>query len=124
MSDPVYIPAWQRPLWRPSEEEILLQFYVFGQFSAARVPSEGYGSKGLPEGIELTSHHHAALRQWEGYPLKGSLGKMLKDDVPEIYQAALATPEVLVVRGQIAIPWACSRGCSTPAARPSSIRRS
>ncbi|WP_266169254.1 hypothetical protein [Dyella subtropica] len=101
MANPITIPAWQRPHWQPSDEEIVVQFYVFGQFEAVRAPSADYGSDGLPDGIELTSHHHAALRQWEGYPLKGSLGRMFKDDAPEAYKAALDAPQVLVVRGRI-----------------------
>lgn len=101
MANPITIPAWQRPHWQPSDEEIVLQFYVFGQFEAVRVPSADYGSDGLPQGVELTSHHHAALRQWEGYPLKGQIGDMFKEDAPEAYQAALGAPQVLVVRGRI-----------------------
>jgi hypothetical protein len=101
MANPITIPAWQRPHWQPSDEEIVVQFYVFGRFEAVRVPSVDYGSDGLPEGVELTSHDHTALRQWEGYPLKGSLGRMFKDDAPEAYKAALDAPQVLVVRGRI-----------------------
>ena len=98
MTTPIAIPAWQRPHWQPSDEEIVLQFYVFGKFEPVRVPSAGYGSPGLPQGVELTSHHHAALRQWDGYPLKGALGKLFKDDAPQAYKRALDAPEVLVLR--------------------------
>jgi hypothetical protein len=101
MSQPITIPAWQRPHWQPSDEEILLQFYVFGKFDAVRVPSADYGSAGLPPGMESTSHHHAALRSWEGYPLKGAMGRMYKDDAPEAYRLALDAPEIMVVRGTL-----------------------
>ncbi|HET6553813.1 MAG TPA: hypothetical protein VFG49_09770 [Dyella sp.] len=94
-------PAWQRPHWQPNDEEVLLQFYVFGKFEPGRAPSTDYGSEGLPEGVELTSHHHGALRQWEGYPLRGSIGRMFKEDAPEAYRLALDAPEVLVVRGRL-----------------------
>ncbi|MFC4526208.1 hypothetical protein ISN76_19725 [Dyella halodurans] len=97
----ITIPAWQRPHWQPSSEEALLQFYVFGKFEPVRAPTLDYGSEGLPEGMELTSHHHNALRQWEGYPLKGGMGRMFKDDAPEAYKLALDSPEVLVVRGRL-----------------------
>ncbi|MDG2538490.1 hypothetical protein P5Y53_12525 [Dyella jiangningensis] len=97
----IQFPAWQRPHWQPGSEEILLQFYVFGKFQAGRAPSVDYGSEGLPEGMELTSHHHTALRQWEGYPLKGAVGRMFKEDAPEAYKLALDAPEVLVVRGRL-----------------------
>ena len=101
MTTPIAIPAWQRPHWHASDEEIVLQFYVFGKFDTVRVPSDGYGSPGLPQGIELTSHHHAALRQWEGYPLKGALGRMFREDAPEAYKRAVDAPEVLVLRGTL-----------------------
>lgn len=101
MSKPITIPAWQRPHWRPSSEEILLQFYVFGKFEAVQTPSEQYGSPGLPKGITATNHHHSALRAWDGYPLKGGMGKMFKDDAPEAYQQAFDAPQVLVVRGKL-----------------------
>ncbi|RDI98826.1 hypothetical protein DVT68_09970 [Dyella solisilvae] len=94
-------PAWERPHWQPSDEEALLQFYVFGKFLPGRAPSLDYGSEGLPEGVELTSHSHSSLRAWEGYPLKGGLGRMFKDDAPEAYQKAVDAPEVLVVRGRL-----------------------
>ena len=100
MSNPITIPAWQRPHWQASDEDVLLQFYVFGKFDAVRVPSSDYGSPGLPPGIESTNHYHNALRQWEGYPLKGAMGRMFKDDAPQAYRLALDAPEVLIVRGK------------------------
>jgi len=101
MTSPITIPAWQRPHWHASDENIVLQFYVFGKFDTVRVPSADYGSPGLPKGIESTNHHHQALRQWEGYPLKGAMGRMFKDDAPEAYKLALDAPEVIVVRGTL-----------------------
>ncbi|MEO7072034.1 MAG: hypothetical protein ABI300_03265 [Rhodanobacter sp.] len=101
MSNPITIPAWRRPHWQASNEEILLQFYVFGQFQAVRVPSSGYGSPGLPAGMEATNHAHAALRQWDGYPLKGALGRTFKADAPQAWQRAFDAPEVMVVRGTL-----------------------
>jgi len=100
MSNPLYFPAWQRPHWQPSDEEIIVQFYVFGDFQPIRVPSAQYGSDGLPEEVELTSHHHSALREWEGYPLKGALGELFKNDAPEAFEIAVAAPQVLVLRGR------------------------
>jgi hypothetical protein len=101
MSHPITIPAWQRPHWQASDEEILLQFYVFGKFDPVRVPSADYGSAGLPAGIEAVSHYHSALRTWDGYPLKGATGRMFKADAPDAYQRALDAPEVMVVRGTL-----------------------
>jgi hypothetical protein len=104
MNNPITFPAWQRPHWQPSDEEVLLQFYVFGKFDAVRVPSSDYGSSGLPTGIESTNHYHNVLRQWEGYPLKGAMGRMFKEDAPRAYKLALDAPEVLIVRGKFRDP--------------------
>lgn len=101
MSHPITIPAWQRPHWQASDEEILLQFYVFGKFDAVRVPSQDYGSSGLPTGITATNHPHAELRAWEGYPLKGAMGRMFKADAPAAWQRAFDAPEVMLVRGTL-----------------------
>ncbi|HEX5307152.1 MAG TPA: hypothetical protein VFW82_13805 [Dyella sp.] len=101
MISPIPLTAWARPHWQPNDENIVLQFYVFGDFEAVRVPSQDYGSPGLPAGITSTNHHHHALRSWEGYPLKGSMGKLFKEESPEAYQRAVDAPQVLVVRGTI-----------------------
>jgi hypothetical protein len=100
MSNRIYFPAWQRPHWQPNDEEIILHFYVFGDFKPIRVPSEPYGSDGLPEGMEVNSYHNHVLRDWEGYPLKGALGDLFKSDSPEAFEAATKAPQVLVVRGR------------------------
>ncbi|GAB2572499.1 hypothetical protein ISP15_12370 [Dyella jejuensis] len=100
MSNPVYFPAWQRPHWQPGDEEILLHFYVFGDFKPTRVPSAAYGSDGLPDAVKMSSHHHYVLRDWEGYPLKGPLGDLFKNDAPEAFEKAMAAPQVLVLHGR------------------------
>ena len=101
MATPIRIPAWQRPHWHSSGEKIYLHFYVFGNFENVRVPSAPYGSDGLPRGIEVTNHHHSALRQWDGYPLRGELGRMFKEEVPDAYRAAVDAPQVMILRGTL-----------------------
>jgi hypothetical protein len=100
MSNPIYFPAWQRPHWQASDEEIILHFYVFGDFTPSRVPSEPYGSDGLPEGMEASNYHNHVLREWEGYPLKGALGEMFKDHSQDAFEAATKAPQVMVIRGR------------------------
>jgi len=95
--------AWPRPYWQPSAETIVLHFYVFGRFDAdLAIPAARYASQGLPEGIALQRYGHGALRSWEGYPLKGALGELLKEDAPAAFERAHAAPDVLVVRGELA----------------------
>ncbi|MEI7036798.1 hypothetical protein [Fulvimonas yonginensis] len=95
--------TWPRPYWQPSDETILLYFYVFGRFTEdLAIPAARYASRGLPEGVGLERFAHNALRGWEGYPLKGVLGELLKEDDPTAFDQARAAPDVLVVRGELA----------------------
>ncbi len=41
------------------------------------------------------------LRKWEGYPLSGELGDILREETPEAFEQARVAPEVLVVRGHL-----------------------
>jgi hypothetical protein len=94
--------SWPRPYWQPSHEPIVLYFYVFGRFADDLViPAARYASRGLPEGVELQRFAHNALRGWEGYPLRGALGDLLKEDAPHAFDQARAAPDVLVVRGEL-----------------------
>lgn len=94
--------AWPRPYWQPSNESIVLYFYIFGRFADdLAIPAARYASAGLPEGVELQRFAHTALRGWEGYPLKGALGELLKEDAPQAFELARAAPDVLVVRGEL-----------------------
>ncbi|WP_426690384.1 hypothetical protein [Rhodanobacter ginsengiterrae] len=100
MSDTSPTASWPRPYWQPGEDNAVLQFYVFGKFDAELlIPSPRYGSPGLPAGVEIQRFQNAVLRQWEGYPLHGALGGLLKEDAPQTYEQARIAPEVLVVRG-------------------------
>lgn len=101
MTAPIYLPAWQRPHWQANDETALLQFFVFGRFGAGRAPSKDYGSPGLPASVSLSSYDHHALRSWEGYPLKGALGDLLKRDSPQAYRLAVDAPQVLVLHGEL-----------------------
>jgi hypothetical protein len=100
MNDATPAASWPRPYWQSGDEEAVLQFYVFGKFEAELlIPSPRYGSPGLPEGVDIQRFQNAVLRRWEGYPLNGSLGQLIKEDTPEAYESARIAPEVLVVRG-------------------------
>jgi hypothetical protein len=93
---------WIRPYWAPGDEHAVLLFFVFGQFQQElRIPAARFGSKGLPDGVELFRYPHDTLRQWEGYPLAGALGELLENDHPQAFAAAAKAPEVLSVRGRL-----------------------
>ena len=103
MTEQAAAPAWPRPYWQPSAEQVVLQFYVFGKFAAdLAIPAARYASGGLPDGVQLQRFQNAVLRDWEGYPLAGALGHVLKEDTPEIHEQARIAPDVLVLRGRLA----------------------
>jgi len=93
--------AWPRPHWHPSDEQGVLLFFVFGSFAEdVAIPAMKYGSPGLPEGVELQRMQNIVLARWEGYPLAGALGELLKEDSPEAFKAAKDAPHVMVIRGR------------------------
>jgi len=96
-------PSWPRPHWQPSDEEAVLLFFVFGAFPEdLAIPAVRYGSPGLPDGVELQRFQNAVLSKWEGYPLAGALGELLREDSPEAFAAAKAAPHVVAIRGRFA----------------------
>ncbi|PWK92300.1 hypothetical protein [Fulvimonas soli] len=103
MSEPAAAPEWPRPYWQQPGGNALLQFYVFGGFAPdLAIPAARYASAGLPRGVELKRFQNAVLRGWEGYPLAGALGEVLREESPEAYEAARRAPEALVIRGELA----------------------
>src|SRR5699024_511116 len=58
----------------------------------------------LPAGIKLTRYAHATLKNWDGYPLAGSLGEVFQSDAPHTLSAARDTPEVLRLSGSVGDP--------------------
>lgn len=104
MTETAQTPEWPRPYWQPgADEDVLLQFYVFGKFDPHElvIPARRYGSPGLPGGVDLKRFQNIELRKWEGYPLAGALGGIMRDEAPDTYEQARIAPEVLVVRGQL-----------------------
>lgn len=95
-------PDWPRPYWTAGDDEALLLFFIFGQFPEdLSIPAARYNSKGLPTGIELFRYPHDKLKQWEGYPLAGALGDVLREDDARTFAEAQETGEVLCVRGRV-----------------------
>lgn len=103
MTDASITPDWPRPYFQPGDEEATLLFFVFGSFAEDLViPSARYASRGLPAGVGLTRYQNTVLARWEGYPLAGALGEILKEENFEAYERARKAPHVLGIRGQVA----------------------
>lgn len=99
-------PDWSRPDWTRDEAKALLLYFVFGEFPPGelRLDLSAHGSAGLPQGIELRRMQKAMLAHWDGHPLRGALGEILREGNPEVFEAARKAPECLMLRGEIADP--------------------
>jgi len=106
MTETPAVPSWPRPYWQAGgDAKAMLQFYVFGAFRPElAIPARNYGSPGLPAGVEIQRFQNAVLRKWEGWPLGGSLGALLREDTPEAFETARLAPDVLVLRGELDDP--------------------
>lgn len=93
---------WPRPYWAPGEDSALLIFFIFGRFPEdLRLAVSRYASRGLPEGMEMHRYPNETLARWEGYPLRGALGDVLRHDAAEAFETARSAPEVIRISGQI-----------------------
>lgn len=97
----IFLIVWECLYWQLNDEEIVLQFYVFGEFEVVCVLFQFYGSLGLLVGIILINYYYYVLCSWEGYLLKGLLGKLFKEELFEVYQCVVDVLQVLVVCGMI-----------------------
>lgn len=93
---------WTRPHWSRDEAKAMLLYFVFGQFAEPpELDLSAHGSKGLPPGVEMRRLPKAMLAHWDGHPLRGVLGGILRDDNPEAFEAARKAPECLMLRGEL-----------------------
>lgn len=98
-------PDWSRPHWARDEAKAMLLYFVFGQFAGElRLDLSAHGSKGLPRGVEMHRLSKAQLANWDGHPLRGALGDLLRHGNPDAFEAARAANECLMVRGELPDP--------------------
>ena len=98
-------PDWSRPHWTRDEAKAMLLYFVFGAFAAEpRLDLSVHGSQGLPQGVEMQRIPKDRLAHWEGHPLRGALGEILREGNPVAFEAARKAPECLMLRGELADP--------------------
>ncbi|MDE2496815.1 MAG: hypothetical protein KGK35_03210, partial [Xanthomonadaceae bacterium] len=96
-------PDWSRPHWTRDEAKAMLLYFVFGGFAAEpQLDLSAHGSHGLPPEVEMRRIPKAALAHWEGHPLRGALGEILREGNPAAFEAARKAPECLMLRGELA----------------------
>jgi hypothetical protein len=94
---------WSRPHWSRDEARAMLLYFVFGEFAAEpKLDLTAHGSHGLPQGVEILRIPKDRLAQWDGHPLRGALGGILRDGNPDAFDAARKAPECLMLRGELA----------------------
>jgi len=98
-------PHWPRAQWRDGGDEAFLLWFVFGDFDAdLRIDGDRYRTRGLPAGIDAVRYRNEALARWDGYPLAGTLGKVLWDEDARLFEQAKRAGECFMVRGTLRDP--------------------
>lgn len=96
---------WTRPYFWRSEARATLLYFVFGAFPRElRLDSGRHGSAGLPAGVTMHRFDKNTLAHWEGHPLRGALGDLLRTDDPETFRTARAASECIMLRGELDDP--------------------
>jgi hypothetical protein len=96
---------WARPYFWRSDARAMLLYFVFGEFpKELKLDIGRHGSTGLPAGVVMHRFDKNTLAHWEGHPLRGALGDLLRGDDPETFKAARAAPECIMLRGELADP--------------------
>ena len=96
-------PDWTRPHWSRDEAKAMLVWFVFGEFPAEpKLDLTAHGSHGLPQGVEILRIPKDRLAHWDGHPLRGAIGEILREGNPGAFESARKAPECLMVRGELA----------------------
>lgn len=96
---------WPRPQWRDSGDEALLVWFVFGDFDAdLAIDGPRYRTRGTPAGVEVIRYVNRELAKWDGYPLAGTLGRVLWDENARLFEQARQAGECVMLRGAIPDP--------------------
>ncbi|MBX3702034.1 MAG: hypothetical protein KIS72_02565 [Luteimonas sp.] len=98
-------PHWPRGRWQDSGGEAFWLWFVFGDFAAdLRIDAQRYRTGPPPTGVEAVRYRNAALAQWDGYPLAGTLGAIFEEENPRLLDAARKSTECWMLRGSLRDP--------------------
>jgi hypothetical protein len=93
---------WARPHFLRSDARAMLLYFVFGSFAdPLEVDLSQHDSAGLPRGVEMRRIPKAMLAHWDGHPLRGVLGDILREENRAAFEAARRAPECLMLRGEL-----------------------
>ncbi|MET0226250.1 MAG: hypothetical protein ABW187_07410 [Dokdonella sp.] len=96
-------PNWPRTHWRDSGDEAFMLWFVFGDFETDfRIDAPTYRTRGTPSGIDVVRYANRELAKWDGYPLAGTLGRVLYDENAQLFERAKKAGECVMLRGSLA----------------------
>ena len=96
---------WTRPYFWRSPARAMLLYFAFGEFPKELKLDVGrHGSAGLPDGVTMHRFDKNTLAHWDGHPLRGALGELLRNDDPATFKIARAAPECIMLRGELDDP--------------------
>jgi hypothetical protein len=96
---------WPRPQWQDSGEQAFLLWFVFGDFEPGfTIDAPRYRTRGTPAGIDVVRYANRALERWDGYPLAGTLGRLLWEEDARLFERAKQAGECVMLRGALADP--------------------
>ena len=94
---------WPRPQWQDGGEPAFLLWFVFGDFEPDfHIDAPRYRTRGTPPGIEVVRYVNRELEKWDGYPLAGTLGRLLWDENAQLFERARKAGECVMLRGSLA----------------------
>src|SRR3954471_22594457 len=95
------LEAWQRPLHEPGGGDAFVYLVLFGpDLDRLEVSTERHRVDEVPEGLELLVQGPSAVAAFFEPPM----GELLREDDPDLVDAALATDQCLVLAGSIPDP--------------------
>lgn len=98
------LPPWSRPRFEPGGAHAVLLYALYGSFptEALAVARDEYRTAGLPAGLDVRRipRGDAASLPFLG----GDLGRVIAQGQPELFAAAAAAPECLLLKGEFADP--------------------
>jgi hypothetical protein len=93
--------AWQRPLYTPGGDDALVFLVAFGPaIDELQVSQTDHRVDEIPASLELAVQGPETVAAF----LEPPIGELLREDHPELVDAAAATGSCLVIRGTIADP--------------------
>ena len=96
---------WSRSQWRNSGDEAFLLWFVFGDFGTdLAIDAERYRTRGTPAGVEIVRYVNRELAKWDGYPLAGTLGRLLWGENARLFEQAQQAGECVMLRGAMPDP--------------------